>query len=206
MQAYARFLFDAARPFCDRGVLVFCPSQTAVRALHGALRNLLDTQTPEEAAPRVYAQWIDGNRDAITRLYAAGRGGFVIASEGLPGLRDDEGRAPAVWALTRMPLPPPRDPVLEARGEPLREEGHNARGELWQPAAVLRIKREWAMLHRGLVPGTADAPKAIWLLDARAATEGLGARLATALNLKAEVATTAEELEEKTGAALRPQA
>lgn len=220
LQTYARFLLEAAHPFCERGVLVFCPSQTAVRALHGALRGLLEaTSAPQGAeatsatdesvgsasiagtAPRVYAQWIDGNRDAITRLYASGRGGLVIASEGIPGLRDADGRAPAVLAVTRMPLPPPRDPLLEARGEPLREEGRNARGELWQPAAVLRLKREWTMLHRGPAspgmpppPDPARAPAAVWLLDARAATEGLGARLADALGLAARTAPDAPAL------------
>ncbi len=211
MQAYARFLLEATHPVHDRGVLIFCPSQTAVRALHGAFRTVLGATDGAAAdAPRVYAQWVDGNRDAITRLYAAGRGGFVIASEGLPGLRDDAGRAPAVWALTRMPLPPPRDPILEARGEPLREEGRNARGELWQPAAVLRVKREWSQQHRGPAPfqppppdtAGARAPEVIWLLDARASTEGLGARLAGALGASVEVAQTVDDLKTKTEAAL----
>jgi Rad3-related DNA helicase len=200
MEAYARFLVEAAGPFLDQGVLVFCPSQTAVRALYGALRNALKSEEETSVAPhivpsvRVLAQWIDGNRDAITRLYAAGRGGFVLATEGLPGLRDAEGRAPALWLLTRMPLPPPRDPLLEARGEPMRDEGKNARLELWHPAAILRVKREWAMLHREGAVG----PRAVWLLDARAATEGLGARLGEALGAKVEVARSVEELREKT--------
>lgn len=203
MEAYARFLADVAGPFAARGVLVFCPSQTAVRALHHALTAAVRAaaeSNPDAEPVAVRAQWIDGNRDAVARLYAAGRGGFVIASEGIPGLRDGDGHAPALWLLTRMPLPPPRDPVLDARGEPLRAEGHNVRAELWQPAAVLRIKREWALLHRE----GAQAPRAIWLLDARAATEGLGARLGEALGADVTVARGAEELRDKTRNALDP--
>jgi DNA polymerase III epsilon subunit family exonuclease len=214
MEAYARFLLDATAPFTERGVLVFCPSQTAVRALCVALKSVLRAAAPKDVedpdatpevskspagAPRVLAQWIDGNRDAIVRLYAAGRGGLVIASEGLPGLRDADDQAPTVWLLTRMPLPPPRDPLLEARGEPLREEGHNTRLELWQPAGVLRVKREWAMLHRE----GHTAPRALWLFDARAATEGLGARLGESLGANVETARNADELKGKTEERLR---
>jgi len=197
MEAYARFLMEVAGPFAAQGVLVFCPSQTAVRALHHALTSALRAAheaNPEGEKPPVRAQWIDGNRDAIVRLYASGRGGFVIASEGLPGLRDLDGNAPALWLLTRMPLPPPRDPLLEARSEPLREEGRNVRAELWQPAAVLRLKREWAMLHRE----GAIAPRALWLLDARAATEGLGAKLGEALGAHITIARNPDELKVKT--------
>jgi Rad3-related DNA helicase len=204
MEAYARFLLEITGPFAAQGVLVFCPSQTAVRALHHALTGALRAAheaTPNSEMPSVRAQWIDGNRDAIVRLYGSGRGGFVIASEGIPGLRDLDGEAPALWLLTRMPLPPPRDPLLEARGEPLREEGRNVRAELWQPAAVLRLKREWAMLHRE----GAIAPRAIWLLDARAATEGLGAKLGEALGAHVSVARSPEELGEKTRGSLDGQ-
>jgi len=205
MEAYARFLVEIAGPFATQGALVFCPSQTAVRALHhaltGALRAAREADPAREDTP-VRAQWIDGNRDAIVRLYASGRGGFVIASEGIPGLRDLEGNAPALWLLTRMPLPPPRDPLLEARGEPLREEGRNVRAELWQPAAVLRLKREWAMLHRE----GAVAPRALWLLDARAAAEGLGAKLGEALGAHITVARSVEELLAKSAMALNSTA
>jgi Rad3-related DNA helicase len=197
-ETFARFLAEAAAPFTDRGVLVFCPSQTGLRALHAALRNVLG-RAPEADAPArpvsVWAQFIDGNRDAIVRLYASGRGGFVLATEGLPGLRDTDGNAPGLWVLTRMPLPPPHDPLLEARGEVLREQGINARLELWHPAAVLRIKLDWAALCRS---GEQSAPRTIWLLDARAATEGLGVRMAGALGCEAIAVKDMAELKEKT--------
>jgi Rad3-related DNA helicase len=184
---FARFLAEAAGPFADRGVLVLCPSQTALRSLHAALRKEWGRAFP------LWAQHADGNRDALLRLYASGRGGCVLSAEGLPGLRDADGRAPALWVVARMPLPPPRDPLLEARGEVLREEGRNARLELWHPAAILRVKREWSVLCR-----SGSRPEAVWLLDGRAAAEGLGARLAGALGCEAEAVRDVAELRERT--------
>lgn len=181
-EAFARFLAEATQPFLAKGVLVFCPSQTALRALHAALRRALANTGTDGTPVPLWAQHVDGNRDAILRLYAAGRGGIVLAAEGLAGLCDADGQAPALWVITRMPLPSPHEPLLEARGETLREQGMNARLELWHPAAVLRLKRDWSVLKKGGARG----PGTVWLLDARAATEGLGARMAGALGSEPE--------------------
>lgn len=176
---HARAFVEALLPLAARGVLVSCPSQTAVRALHGALRTVLAEAGSDVP---VWAQHHDGNRDALARLHAGGRGGFVLASEAIPGLRDADGNAPALWAILRMPLPPPRDPLLEARAELLRTEGRNARALLWHAGAVMRLKREWTSLCRDRPSPLPD----ICLLDARAVTEGLAERLAQSLGATLE--------------------
>ena len=82
---------------------------------------------------------------------------------------------------TRMPLPSPREPLWEALGEQVRAHGGNLRFALSHPAAVLKLKRE-------LAPFRKDGLKTIWLLDARASSEGLGAYAAKALDCEAVVA------------------
>jgi DNA polymerase III epsilon subunit family exonuclease len=182
-ETFARFLMEAAQSFSGQGVFVFFPSQSALRTVHQAVKAVLPEGTP------CWAQHVDGNRDAVLRLFASARGGWVFATEGIPGLRDREGRGPALALITRMPLPPAHDPVLEARGEILKAEGRNARAELWNPAAVLRLKKEWAGLsHAG------GAPRVLWLLDARAAAEGLGAQAARALGAEPESFRNLEDL------------
>ncbi|MCD6024684.1 MAG: ATP-dependent helicase [Fibrobacteria bacterium] len=182
-ETFARFLVESAQPFSDRGVFLFFPSQGALRTVHHALKAVLPEGTP------CWAQHVDGNRDAVLRLFASARGGWVLATEGIPGLKDSEGRGPALALITRMPLPPAHDPVLEARGEILKAEGRNARAELWNPAAIVRLKKEWAGLaHDG--PG----PRVLWLLDARAAAEGLGAQAARSLGAEPETVKNLEDL------------
>jgi hypothetical protein len=105
-----------------------------------------------------------------------------------------------LFLITRMPLPPAHDPLLEARGEIVKELGRNARAELWHPAAVLRVKREWSSLHRGGSAGA--APRALWLLDARASAEGLGAHAGRALGCEPETAADVAALQDKTREAL----
>jgi ATP-dependent DNA helicase DinG len=195
-EGFARFLAEAAAPFAGRGVAIFFPSQSALRTVHAALKAVL----PPGAA--CWAQHVDGNRDAVLRLYASGRGGFVLVTEGVPGLRDADGRAPALFLVTRMPLPPAHDPLLEARGEIVKELGRNARAELWHPAAVLRVKREWSALHRG---DPAAGPRALWLLDARASAEGLGAQAGRALGCEPETVADVAALQDKTREALGPE-
>jgi len=182
-EAFARFVAETAAPFFEAGIWMFFPSQSALRTAHQALKAVLPQEVP------CWAQHVDGNRDAVLRLFASTSGGIVLATEGMPGLKDREGKGPALALVTRMPLPPAHDPVLEARGEILKAEGRNARNELWNAAAVLRLKKEWAGLN-----ASGSGPRAIWLLDARASTEGLGAQAAQALGMEAKVARSGPEL------------
>ncbi len=189
--AYARFLIETAGPFVDQGLLVYFPSQTVLRHVRHALREQLPEGTP------LWAQFVDGNREALQRLYATGTGGWVLATEGLPDLRDAAGASPSLFLITRMPLPSHRDPLFDARAEVVRERGGNARSLLWHPAAVLRLKQEWTALHR-----KGAGPVAAWLLDARASGDGLGARAAKALGCAGEACADAETLRAATHAAI----
>ena len=191
-EIFARFLVEAAQPYADKGILVFFPSQSALRTVHHALKAVLPEGTP------CWGQHVEGNRDAVLRLFGSTQGGWVLVTEGIPGLKDAHGNGPALAIITRMPLPPTHDPVLEARGEILKAEGKNARAELWNPAAVLRLKKEWAGLNKGSVPG----PRVLWLLDARASAEGLGAQAARSLGAEPESFRNVTDLTAATTAAL----
>jgi Rad3-related DNA helicase len=166
--AFARCLGEAAAPFADQGIFVYFPSQGALRIAHRVLKESLPSGSP------VWAQHIDGGREALARLYSTGRGGWILATEGMADLRDNEGHAPALAVIARMPLPV-RDPLWEARADRISAAGRNPRLDLWHPAAALRLKRELVPLRRD------GGARMIWLLDARASGEGLGAFAARAL-------------------------
>ena len=174
-QAFSRFLFEAAAPFLEHGLVVLFPHLGALRSVYRELGTLLPPHVP------LWAQHVDGNRETLTKLFASARGGFILATEGMEGLRDCEGKPPALVIATRMPLPSPREPLWEALGEQVRAHGGNLRFALSHPAAVLKLKRE-------LAPFRKDGLKTIWLLDARASSEGLGAYAAKALDCEAVVA------------------
>jgi ATP-dependent DNA helicase DinG len=197
-ESFARFLVEAAQPFAEQGIFLFFPSQGALRTVHAALKAALPPVTP------CWAQHVEGNRDAVIRLFASGTGGWVLATEGIPGLKDKAGRAPGLCLVTRMPLPPAQDPVLEARAEVLREQNQGAppansravRSELWHPPAILRLKKEWSALRK--TQSTGSETKVIWLLDARASAEGLGLQAGKSLGAEPESVSTVDALRDAT--------
>ncbi len=197
-EAFARFLFEAASPFSEKGVFVLFTSPGPLRAVYKALRALLP-----EGAP-VWAQHVDGGRDTLIKLFASAGGGWILATEGMEGLHDAEGRAPGLALVARMPLPSMREPWWEAQGERLRSEGRNLRYDLWHPAAALRLKRELAPLWKktGQKEGNTEALKIVWLLDARASAEGLGAYAARSLGCEPQTAADLGALQAATRAVL----
>ena len=136
---FAKFLFEAGKPFSESGIFVFFPTPGALKIVHQTLRTLLPPEVP------LWAQHVDGGKDALYKLFASTKGGWILATEGVEELRDTEGRSPALAIVARMPLPSPREPLLEMQGERLRDEGKNPRQDLWHPMAVLRLKREFAL-------------------------------------------------------------
>ncbi len=180
---FAKYLFEAAKPFSEKGVFVFFPTPGALKVAYQALRSLL----PPDVS--LWAQHVDGGKDALYKLYASTQGGWVLATEGVEDLRDSGGQVPALTIIARMPLPSSREPLLEMQGEHLRNEGKNARHELWHPMATLRLKREFALLRKK--PGL----KVVWLLDARASAEGLGAFAARSLDCEPQTAGDLQALQ-----------
>ena len=191
---FAKFLCEAGQPFSASGIFVFFPTPGALKGVHQTLRALLPSEVP------LWAQHVDGGKDALYKLFASTRGGWILATEGVENLCDMQGRSPALAIIARMPMPSSREPLLEMQSECLRDSeknrGKNLRHELWHPMAVLRLKREFALLRRK--PGL----KAVWLLDARAAAEGLGAFAARSLGCEPQTAADLAALQALTQAAL----
>jgi len=200
--AFAHFLFESAAPFSEKGVYVLFTSPGPLRAVYQALRALLPAGAP------VWAQHVDGGKDTLSKLFASARGGWILASEGMEGLYDADGRSPALAVVARMPLPSMREPWWEAQGENLRTKGRNLRYDLWHPAAALRLKRELAPLRRHEADAakedkeSREGLKMVWLLDARASGEGLGAYAARSLGCEPQTAADLAALQAATRAVL----
>ncbi len=189
---FARFTIAATSVFPETGFFLLFPSQGPLRSAHQAL-------LPLSVLSPVWAQHVDGNRDALRQLFASARGGLVLATEGMDGLRDGEGLSTAVAVVARMPLPSFREPYLEARAESIRAEGGNPRRDLWHPSGILRLKQDLSVLRHG------GNLRAIWFLDTRAIAEGLGTATAQALGCKAETAADLAALQAMTSDALTPR-
>jgi len=196
------FYSNPPRRFPKKGVYVLFTSPGPLRAVYQALRALLPVGAP------VWAQHVDGGKDTLSKLFASARGGWILASEGMEGLYDGDGRAPALAVVARMPLPSMREPWWEAQGENLRAKGRNLRYDLWHPAAALRLKRELAPLRRHEAGAakedkeSREGLKMVWLLDARASGEGLGAYAARSLGCEPQTAADLAALQAATRAVL----
>jgi Rad3-related DNA helicase len=188
--AFARFLLEATQPFSEKGIFVLFTSPGPLRAVYQALRALLPAGEP------LFAQHVDGGKDTLIKLFASSHGGWVLATEGMEGFHDAEDHAPALVVVTRMPLPSMREPWWEAQADRLRSQGRNLRYDLWHPAAALRLKRELAPLRH------AEGLKMVWLLDARASGEGLGAYAARSLGCESQIAMDLPALQSATRAVL----
>ena len=187
-QAFAQYLVTALTPFLETGIFVLFPSQGALRIVHEVLIKSFPQGSP------IWAQHLDGNHEAVTQLYANQQGGIVLATEGIQGLKDSQGHGPALVVVTRLPLPPSRDPLWEVRNEKEAASGRNPRYSLWNPYAALHLKQELASMRKG--PG--EGIKRIWLFDARASLDGSGAYAGRALGLEPQKMANLEALIAKT--------
>lgn len=170
----------AARP---RNVLVLFTAHERLRRV----RERLVSRLP--AGRRLLAQDWDGPAGLLVERFRAERGAVLLGVQSLWEGVDFPGEALEVLVVAKLPFSVPDDPIVEARGERLRERGVDPfRGDA-VPEAVLRFRQGVGRLIR-----RADDRGVLVVCDSRLATAGYRRSFLDALPVEAERMRSPEAL------------
>ncbi len=169
-----------ARP---RNVLVLFTAHERLRRV----RERLVSRLP--ASRRLLAQEWDGPAGLLVERFRAERGAVLLGVQSLWEGVDFPGEALEVLVVAKLPFSVPDDPIVEARGERLRERGVDPfRGDA-VPEAVLRFRQGVGRLIR-----RADDRGVLVVCDPRLATAGYRRAFVDALPVEPERVRSAGSL------------
>ena len=125
-----------------RNTLVLFTAHQRLRIAREKLRALLPAGTP------LLAQELDGPAGVLIDRFRAARGAVLLGVQSLWEGVDFPGETLEVLVVAKLPFSVPDDPIVEARGERLRERGVDPfRGDA-VPEAVLRFRQGIGRLIR----------------------------------------------------------
>ena len=125
-----------------RNTLVLFTAHERLRRAHARLRTLLPAGLP------LLAQDRDGTAGRLAERFRAERGAVLLGVQSLWEGVDFPGEALEVLVVARLPFSVPDDPVVEARGERLRERGLEPFRHDAVPEAVMRFRQGVGRLIR----------------------------------------------------------
>jgi ATP-dependent DNA helicase DinG len=125
-----------------RNTLVLFTAHERLRRAHARLRTLLAPGLP------LLAQDRDGTAGRLSERFRAERGAVLLGVQSLWEGVDFPGEALEVLVVARLPFSVPDDPVVEARGERLRERGLEPFRHDAVPEAVMRFRQGVGRLIR----------------------------------------------------------
>ena len=125
-----------------RNTLVLFTAHERLRRAHARLRALLP------AGLALLAQDRDGTAGRLAERFRAERGAVLLGVQSLWEGVDFPGEALEVLVVARLPFSVPDDPVVEARGERLRERGLEPFRHDAVPEAVMRFRQGVGRLIR----------------------------------------------------------
>ena len=153
------------------GTLILCTSYEICRALADGLRERL-----ADASREILVQGEDFSRqELIFRFTACGNAILIGTSSFWTGI-DVPGAALSQVILTRLPFANPREPLVEARGEWIAENGGKPFFEMSVPDAVLQFRQGIGRLIR-----KAEDRGRVVILDSRVLNKTYGKRFLAAL-------------------------
>ena len=153
------------------GTLILCTSYEICRALAHGLRERIS-----DASRKILVQGEDFSRqELIARFVAAGNAVLIGTSSFWTGI-DVPGAALSQVIITRLPFANPREPLVEARGEWIAENGGKPFFEMSVPDAVLQFRQGIGRLIR-----KASDRGRIVILDSRMLNKTYGKRFLAAL-------------------------
>ena len=171
----ARLVLDAARRIGGR-TLVLTTTLAAMRTIGEFLQTHLDSGLGLE----VLVQGQSPKRQLMTRFRegdSLGQGGCIlVASASFWEGFDVPGDALQLVVIDKLPFAPPDDPVVEARGARLQQQGRSVFMELALPEAAVTLKQGAGRLIRS------ESDRGILVVcDERLSSKGYGARLLSAM-------------------------
>jgi len=125
-----------------RNTLVLFTAHERLRRAHARLRVLLPPGLP------LLAQDRDGTAGRLAERFRGERGAVLLGVQSLWEGVDFPGEALEVLVVARLPFSVPDDPVVEARGERLRERGLEPFRHDAVPEAVMRFRQGVGRLIR----------------------------------------------------------
>jgi Rad3-related DNA helicase len=125
-----------------RNTLVLFTAHERMRRAHARLRSLLPPGLP------LLAQDRDGTAGRLAERFRGERGAVLLGVQSLWEGVDFPGEALEVLVVARLPFSVPDDPVVEARGERLRERGLEPFRHDSVPEAVMRFRQGVGRLIR----------------------------------------------------------
>jgi ATP-dependent DNA helicase DinG len=149
------------------GAFVLCTSVRQMRAFAAEFRATWPYPTSVQGdAPK---------QTLLARFREAGNAVLFATSSFWEGV-DVPGRALRLVIIDKLPFDAPNDPVVSARIQRMREQGHEPFAEYQLPAAALALKQGFGRLIR-----TRRDTGIVAILDRRLLTKGYGKRMLAAL-------------------------
>jgi Rad3-related DNA helicase len=125
-----------------RNVLALFTAHERMRRAHERLARLLP------AGHLLLCQDVDGTAARVAERFRSGRGAVLLGVQSLWEGVDFPGEALEVLVVAKLPFAVPDDPLVEARGERLRERGLEPFRADALPEAVLRFRQGVGRLIR----------------------------------------------------------
>ena len=124
----------------DGGCFVLTTSLRSMRAFHQSLKAALPERavTVQGAAPK----------NALIGAFRAAEDSVLVATMSFWEGVDVPGRALRLVVLEKLPFPVPSDPIVQARGKAIEEQGGNAFMEFHVPTAKITLKQGFGRLIR----------------------------------------------------------
>lgn len=161
----APFLLDLFRATDGRGLVLFT-SYDMMREVADRTRELLDA-----AGFRLLVQGEGESREAMAEaLRAAERPTVLFGAQSFWEGVDVPGAALSCVVLARLPFPQVGEPIVEARGEKVTEEGGSAFRDYLLPEAIIRFRQGFGRLVR-----TKSDRGVVVVTDGRIVTKNYGA-------------------------------
>lgn len=152
------------------GTLVLCTSYETCRALTDGLRKRFGADVP------VLAQGEERSRQELVRVFSEHGNAVLVGTASFWTGIDVPGSALSQLIVTRLPFANPKEPIVEARGEWILENGGKPFFEMSVPDAVLHFRQGIGRLIR-----KSDDRGRLVVLDSRILKKSYGKRFLAAL-------------------------
>lgn len=157
------------------GTLILCTSYEICGALAEGLRRRF-SGTAAGTPRKILAQGEEHSRQELMRRFVCDGNAVLVGTSSFWTGIDVPGSALSQVIVTRLPFANPQEPIVEARGEWIRENGGNAFAEMSVPDAVLMFRQGIGRLIRK----STDKGRLV-VLDSRVLSKSYGKRFLAAL-------------------------
>ena len=183
-------LVDVFRATAGRGLVLFT-AYDMMRAVADLVRGPF-----EEAGLRLLVQGEGEGREAMAdALRAAERPTVLFGAQSFWEGVDVPGAALSCVVLARLPFPQVGEPIVEARGEKVVEEGGSAFRDYFLPEALIRFRQGFGRLVR-----TKSDRGVVVVADSRIATKNYGALFRKAIPASVHAVASTDEVVARTAA------